>query len=149
MYKHILVSTDGSPLSLKAAKEAAALARHLKAKLTVVFVSARFLPPVVGEGMLMHHMDLMQGAYWKSTNDTCAKALAKVEAAAAAVKVKCATLHVMDSEPWEGILKAAKKAKCDLIVMASHGRSGLAGLVLGSVTVKVLTNSKTPVLVCR
>jgi nucleotide-binding universal stress UspA family protein len=51
--------------------------------------------------------------------------------------------------PWEGILRAARSRKCDLIVMASHGRRGLAGLLLGSETTKVLTHSKTPVLVCR
>ena len=51
--------------------------------------------------------------------------------------------------PWEGVIRAAKAKKCDLIVMASHGRHGLAGLLLGSETAKVLTHSKIPVLVCR
>jgi nucleotide-binding universal stress UspA family protein len=52
-------------------------------------------------------------------------------------------------QPWEGILKAARGKRCDLIVMASHGRRGIAGLLLGSETTKVLTHSKIPVLVCR
>ena len=42
-----------------------------------------------------------------------------------------------------------KREKCDLIVMASHGRRGVAAVVLGSETVKVLTHSKIPVLVYR
>jgi nucleotide-binding universal stress UspA family protein len=52
-------------------------------------------------------------------------------------------------QPWQGILKAARGKRCDAIVMASHGRRGIAGLLLGSETTKVLTHSKIPVLVCR
>ena len=63
--------------------------------------------------------------------------------------VPCETEMITDSEPWQGIIDAARSKKCDLIVMASHGRRGLAGLLLGSETTKVLTHSKTPVLVCR
>ena len=149
MYKHILVSTDGSKLSLKAAKEAATLAARLKAKLTAVYVSAPFMPTVYSEGMLINKLDVLQEAYLKTVRADAARALAQVEAASAAAKVKCAVVHVSGDQPWEGILAAAKKGKCDLIVMASHGRRGLAGLLLGSETTKVLTHSKVPVLVCR
>jgi nucleotide-binding universal stress UspA family protein len=75
--------------------------------------------------------------------------LAKVKSAAAAHKVRCETAFVSDDQPWEAIVKTAKGRKCDLIVMASHGRRGIEGLLLGSETHKVLTHSKTPVLVCR
>ena len=68
---------------------------------------------------------------------------------AAKAGVPCAAVHILEGQPWEGILKAAKKHKCDAIVMASHGRRGLAGVLLGSETVKVLTHSKIPVLVYR
>lgn len=149
MYKHILVPTDGSPLSLKAAKEAAALAKTLKAKITAVYVTEPWIPPVVYEGMMLGRMDELQSEYRKASQAEAAKALGKIEAAVASAKVVCEGVHVIDNRPWEAIIKAAKSRKCDLIVMASHGRKGIAGLLLGSVTVKVLTHSKTPVLVCR
>ena len=63
--------------------------------------------------------------------------------------MKCDTVFVTAEEPWDAIVKTAHSKKCDLIVMASHGRRGLAGVLLGSETTKVLTHSKTPVLVCR
>ena len=149
MYKHILVPTDGSPLSLKAAKQAAALAKTLKARITALYVTAPFSPPVSSEGMLPRYMDDLHAAYRKSALAAASKALGKIETTAAASRVACEKVHVIDDQPWDGIITAAKRRKCDLIVMASHGRKGLAGLLLGSQTVKVLTHSKTPVLVCR
>jgi nucleotide-binding universal stress UspA family protein len=148
-YKHILVPTDGSNLSLKAAKEAAALARHVGAKITALYVIAPYMPPLTADGAMLVQHGYDQKAYKTATEKHAANALAQVAKVAAAAKVKCAQLHVMDPQPWSGIIGAAKKSKCDLIVMASHGRRGLAGLLLGSETTKVLTHSKTPVLVCR
>ncbi len=72
-----------------------------------------------------------------------------VSAEARRAGVACATVSPVADQPWEGILKAARGKRCDLIVMASHGRRGIAGLLLGSETTKVLTHSKIPVLVCR
>jgi nucleotide-binding universal stress UspA family protein len=149
MYKHILVPTDGSPLSLKAAKEATALAKKVGAKLTAVFVTEPFMPPANNEAILPRNMDTLQTAYRKSMEANALQALDKVAATAKAARVPCERLHVTNDRPWEGIIRAAKKEKCDLIVMASHGRKGLAGLLIGSETTKVLTHSKTPVLVCR
>ena len=88
-------------------------------------------------------------AYRKSTEKQAAAALAKIAKVIAAHKVACDTLFLTNDRAWQGIIKAAAAKKCDLIVMASHGRSGLAGVLLGSETTKVLTHSKTPVLVCR
>ena len=68
---------------------------------------------------------------------------------ASAAGVDCTRMHMIAAAPWEAILKAAKKSKCDAIVMASHGRSGLSAMLLGSETQKVLTHSKLPVLVVR
>ena len=76
-------------------------------------------------------------------------AVAKAKRAAEAEKVAFQAFAVTERTPWEGIVRMARTKKCDLIVMASHGRRGLAGLLLGSETTKVLTHSKTPVLVCR
>ena len=148
MYKHILVPTDGSPLSLKAVKEATALAKSLKAKISALYVIAPFSPPLQGDGYIPRVGEL-QAAYKKASEEAASKALKKAEAAAKAAKVACTTAHVIDDQPWAGIIKAARDGKCDVIVMASHGRLGIAGLLLGSETTKVLTHSKTPVLVCR
>ena len=148
-YKHILVPTDGSKLSLGAAKEAAALAKLLKAKITAVYVIPPWTPPVGVDSSLLYAAAYDEKAYRKATETHAAKALEKVAEAAAAAKVTCDKLWVTGAHAWEGIIKTAKSRKCDLIVMASHGRSGLAGLLIGSETQKVLTHSKTPVLVCR
>ena len=149
MYKHILVPTDGSTLSLKAAKQAARLAQKLGARITALYVIEPYMPPMTGETALLIRQTGAQEMYAKAAKAAAAAALAKVGATAATMKVRCAGLAVTDFHPWIGIIKAARAKKCDLIVMASHGRRGLAALILGSETNKVLTHSKTPVLVCR
>ena len=149
MFTHILVPTDGSALSLKAAKAAVELARVMKTKLTAVYATAPWMPPMGGEGELPRHMFTMESDYRKASEKEAEKALASIEAVAREAKIECGKLHVIDDQPWNGIINAAGVKKCDLVVMASHGRRGLAGLLLGSETVKVLTHSKIPVLVCR
>lgn len=148
-YKHILVPTDGSKLSLKAAKEAAALAKSLKAKITALYVIAPYMPTLDAEGAIGMRHGTEQKAYEDASRKYADAATAKIAATAAEARVKCDEVHVTDPEPWDGIIRAAAKNKCDLIVMSSHGRGNLAGLLLGSETVKVLAHSKTPVLVCR
>lgn len=148
-HKHILVPTDGSKLSLKAAKEATALAKSLKARLTAVYVVAPYMPTLANDGAIIVNYGYEEKAYKAATQKHADAATGKVAAMASAAKVKCEELHITDPQPWTGIIRAAKKSKCDLIVMSSHGRSGLAGLLIGSETTKVLTHSKTPVLVCR
>jgi nucleotide-binding universal stress UspA family protein len=78
-----------------------------------------------------------------------ARYLGEIDAAAQAAGVRCDTLTVDDEYPADTILRVAAKRKCDLIVMASHGRRGVAGVLLGSETQKVLVQAKVPVLVCR
>jgi nucleotide-binding universal stress UspA family protein len=63
--------------------------------------------------------------------------------------VVCETVQVEEDQPYQGIIDVAEHRACDLIVMASHGRSGITAIVLGSVTTKVLTYTKIPVLVCH
>jgi nucleotide-binding universal stress UspA family protein len=149
MYKHILVPTDGSTLSLKAVKEAAPLARALKAKVTALYVMPPYVPRVVGDGYVAPVDTYTAEQYKKLVEAAAAKALKKVEAILAKAKLKCQRVQITGDEPWEAIIKTARSKRCDLIVMSSHGRGGLAGLLLGSETQKVLTHSKTPVLVCR
>ena len=148
MYKRILVPTDGSALSLKAAKAAAELARAIKARITAIYVIEPYMPPMGAEGMAFYAA-YSPDEYELGMRKAAAKALAKVEAVARAARVKYDAVTVIQDNPWKAIIKAASAKKCDLIVMASHGRRGLAGLLLGSETQKVLTHSRTPVLVCR
>jgi nucleotide-binding universal stress UspA family protein len=146
-YKSILVPTDGSKLSLKAAREAAALAKSLKAKLTAVYVMPQWMPPMLVDGTGLPAEAFDERAFLESTEATARTALEKVEAAANAEDVKIESVALRDDEPWKGIVKAARK--CDLIVMASHGRTGLEAVILGSETRKVLAHATKPVLVCH
>ena len=149
MFKHILVPTDGSALSLKAAKAAVELAKVHKAKITAVHVMAPYVPPTAGDGIMYYPESFSPEEYRKAVRKEAKRALGKVEAAAAKAKLRFDSLALTHDQPWESIVNAAKKAKCDVIVMASHGRRGIAGLLLGSETTKVLTHSRIPVLVCR
>ena len=147
MYTHILVPTDGSDLSLKAARAAAALASKLGARMTAIHVIEPFRPRIYSEGAVAYQAYYSREQYEEGMRKVADRATAKV--AAAAGGVPCDQVCATDSDPWEAIVEAARAQKCDLIVMASHGRKGLAKLLLGSETQKVLTHAKIPVLVCR
>jgi len=148
MYKHILVPTDGTKLSARAIRAACALAQTCGAKITGVYVIPPYVPPIYAEGMI-YIADLGPKRHKEVMQKAAKKALAVVSAEARRAGVACASAAPVADQPWEGILKAARGKRCDLIVMASHGRRGIAGLLLGSETTKVLTHSKIPVLVCR
>ena len=148
-YTHILVPTDGSTLSLRAAREAATLAKDLKAKITAVYVIPPWTPPLADESAVVADFRYSETVYREATQASAAKALDKVAHAAAEAKVPCEKVVANGERPWESIIKTAKSKKCDLIVMASHARGALGALVLGSETNHVLHHSKTPVLVCR
>src|SRR5512142_1897086 len=149
MFRHILVPTDGSPLSLKAAKAAVELARVHGARVTALHVMAPYVPPTGGDGIMYYPESFSPEEYRKAVEKEAERALAKVRQAAEAAKVPFTALALTHDQPWESIVNTAKKKKCDIVVMASHGRRGIAGLLLGSETTKVLTHSRTPVLVCR
>jgi nucleotide-binding universal stress UspA family protein len=144
MYKHILVPTDGSRLSLKAVKSAVRVAAALGANLTSVFVIPPHVPTLYGDAMV--YLPAKDRELAKKIGK---KALSGLEQVARAAGVRCGSVMLASVTPWEGILKAAKAKRCDLIVMASHGRRGLTGLLMGSETTRVLTHSKIPVLVVR
>ena len=147
-YRHILVPTDGSKLSNAAAKSAAKLASEMGAKITAVYVIRPFEPPAYPEAVALYAA-YGEKQFQQAARKDAKQAIAKVKAAAAAAKVDIEGLAVTARSPWRAIVDTAKSKKCDLIVMASHGRKGLEALLLGSETQKVLTHSKTPVLVCR
>jgi nucleotide-binding universal stress UspA family protein len=147
MYKHLLVATDGSKLSNKAVVHAVGLAKSLGARLTAFYALPDYPMPIYAEGMVYEQMSKKE--YVAISAKEAKKVFDPVLAKAKAAGVNCATQHVIGGAPWVGILNAAKKAKCDAIVMASHGRRGISAVLLGSETQKVLTHTKLPVLVVR
>ena len=148
MFKHILVPTDGSEFSKQTVVRAVSFAKEAGAEITAFFAKPDFTATAYyGEGAIMlanamEEDDARSEAYAQQVLgfvDTCCR-----EAG-----VKCNKLTLTSSLVYEGIIDAATKCGCDLIFMASHGRSGIKALLLGSETQKVLTHSKIPVLVYR
>lgn len=147
MFKHILVPTDGSPLSEGTVARAVSFAKDAGARITFFYAQPDFPMPIYGEGALIDPTTPEQFA--KSAAQEAEKILDRAKAAADAAGVAAATDTLVNEVPYEAIIDAADRHSCDLIFMASHGRKGIAGLLLGSETQKVLTHSKTPVLVYR
>ncbi len=147
MYKHILIPTDGSTLSAHAVAQGIALAKATGARVTGLFV-APAPTPVVFDGLVpVGYMQPEEHAALSAR--AAARYLGEIEKAAQRAGVACEAVTVTGEFPAEAIVETAAQRKCDLIVMASHGRRGLAGVLLGSETQKVLTHAKLPVLVCR
>jgi nucleotide-binding universal stress UspA family protein len=146
MYKHILVSTDGSDVAQKGVDHGLSLAKSLGAKVTIVVVTERF-PLNAGPHWIPGPTEIE--AYDAGQKEGAAQVLADVKAAADRLGVEADTVHVPDAQPAEAIVETAKKRHCHLIVMASHGRRGLRRLLLGSQTSEVLVSSPVPVLVVR
>jgi nucleotide-binding universal stress UspA family protein len=147
MYKHILIPTDGSDLSRKAAMNGVKLAQALGARVTAFF-AAPAPTPLVYEGFLPVGYTTLEG-HAEIVEKTAARYLGVIERACEKAGVPCRSVHVTNEFAADAIVDAAKKYKCDLIHMGSHGRRGLSGVLLGSQTQKVLTNSRIPVLVHR
>ncbi|MBX9829656.1 MAG: universal stress protein [Xanthobacteraceae bacterium] len=144
MYRHILIPTDGSELADHGVTTGLALAKSIGAKVTVMIVEEPFnwhAAEYAGIGEIARHAEQMK--------KHVASELNRVANAAQEAGVPCDTIQVEDAQPYRAIIATAADRGCDLIVMASHGRSGLSAVVLGSVTNKVLTHTKVPVLVCR
>lgn len=147
MYRNMLVATEGSELSAKAAKHAITLARALGSTITAFYAAPDYPLPAYAEGVAYEPMSRTE--YEALCRKEADKILQRVASKAAASGVRCKTAYMISGAPWEAILAAANKHKCDVIVMASHGRRGVAALLLGSETQKVLTHSKLPVIVVR
>ena len=144
MYKRILLPTDGSDITSKAAQTAVALAKLTGAEIYTIGVKEPFPYSAISE---------MQPVPPQEFYDAQERIASKhVKATTDAAKAAGLTAHghtVEALHPWEAIIDHAKSKKCDLIVMASHGRRGVSALLLGSETQKVLTHSALPVLVVR
>ncbi|MDD5176823.1 MAG: universal stress protein [Sterolibacterium sp.] len=147
MFKHILVPTDGSALSGDTIKRAVTFAKEANAKITFFYAKPGYPVAFYGEGALI---DPSTPEKFSQMADKQAEEILGIAAQEAKMAgVANATLSVVSDIPYEAIIEAATAAGCDLIFMASHGRRGFGGLLLGSETQKVLTHSKTPVLVYR
>jgi nucleotide-binding universal stress UspA family protein len=147
MFKKILLPTDGSELSKKSVKKGIEFAKSINARVVGFFspedyralMYSEYIPPSL----------MSQEEFEANAKKAAEKHLAFVEKTANAAGVPYEGYYLSSIAPWEAIVDAAKKKRCDLIFMASHGRTGLGALVLGSQTTKVLTHSKIPVLVYR
>ena len=147
MFRHLLVPTDGSPLSLEAVARAVAFAREAGARVTFFYAEPEAPSAYLGLGAISHpHVareahDRLDGA----ARDILDAALRVAREAG----IECAGVVRVGAVPYESIIEVAQSSGCDLIFMASHGRRGIAALLLGSETMKVLTHSRIPVLVYR
>lgn len=147
MFKHILVPTDGSQLSTDTVKRAIVFAKETGARITFFFSKPDYPVAFYGEGALIDPTTPEKFA--EMADRQASEILATCENQAKAENVECKTLATTNEVPYEAIIDAADSSGCDLIFMASHGRRGISGLLLGSETQKVLTHSKVPVLVYR
>ena len=148
MYRHILIPTDGSELAEHGVTNGLSLAKSVGARVTVIIVEEPFNWLSVSETQAQRALEEL-AKHADQIKKHAASVLDRVANAAKQAGVPCETIQVEDAQPYQAITATAADKGCDLIVMASHGRSGLSAVVLGSVTNKVLTHTKTPVLVCH
>lgn len=147
MFKHLLVPTDGSPLSQAAVIRAISFAREAGARITFFCAEQPFPSFYYGfDAIFDAHAPARFHEYVDQITDDILDAAVKLAREAG---VECDKVALTCDEPYEGIIKAADENSCDLILMASHGRRGVSGLLIAGETRKVLTYSKIPVLVHR
>jgi nucleotide-binding universal stress UspA family protein len=142
MYRHILIPTDGSELAERGVTQGLALAKAVGAKVSVIFVIEPFAE------MTGRYLETVS-RYVELRKEQAKSVLDGAANAAKKAGVSCEIIQVENEQPHQAIIAAAEDKGCDLIVMSSHGRSGLSKLLIGSVTNKVLTQAKIPVLVCQ
>jgi nucleotide-binding universal stress UspA family protein len=145
MFKHILLPTDGSKLSEVTIQKAIDFAKSVGAKVTGFHVIPQF-------HVFTYRTEMLEDTREEFASDSrahAAKYLAVIQEAAKDAGIRCETASATSDQPYEAIIQAAEKRGCDLIMMASHGRKGVQGMLLGSETHKVLTHSRIPVLVYR
>jgi nucleotide-binding universal stress UspA family protein len=129
-------------------KNGLSLAKSVGARVTVIIVEEPFNWLNVSETQAQHALEEL-AKHAEQIKKHAASVLNRVGNAAKQAGVPCDTIQMENAQPYQAIIAMAEDRGCDLIVMASHGRSGISAVVLGSVTNKVLTHTKTPVLVCH
>ena len=147
MYHDILVPTDGSKLSEKAVETGAKFAKTFAAKLHILHVRPPLDRVIYSEGAATIYLPKEQVR--KQIADEEWQLLTAAGEVAKACGISAETEYVLSQSPYEAIIRVAQERKCDRIVMASHGRKGISGLILGSETQKVLTHTDIPVFVIR
>lgn len=147
MFKNILVPTDGSALSRKAARQAAALAKSVGARITAFHAAPAYRYQVYADYVPPDFE--WPKAYAARVKKVAERHLAAIRKIAQDAGVQCDVAYTTSDFPADAILKAAKKHGCDAIAMGTHGRSGVSRLFLGSETLKVLTHSRLPVIVLK
>jgi nucleotide-binding universal stress UspA family protein len=145
MYKRILIPSDGSEASQRAILAGVAFAREMGGEVVGLTATPEFHVLSTSSEMLEDTPE----RYAAASAGRASRILADIENAAREAGVACRTEHAIDDDPYAAITATARRLGCDLIVMASHGRHGLKGLLLGSETQKVLVHSTIPVLVHR
>ena len=145
MFKHLLVPTDGSPLSAKAARAAIEFAKAVGARITALSVAEPYPYSAMVESAYLPD----QSRYEKEMQDHAQRFVAEVAELASADGVPCDTRVGLSFSPYEEITTTAKELGCDAIFMASHGRKGINRLFVGSETQKVLAHTMLPVMVFR
>ena len=149
MYKHILISTDGSDVAQKGVNHGLYLAKSLAARVTVITVTEPFPYYAAASSAGWAPLPIDISGYEEGQKDAAEKLLAIVNEAATKLGVEASVVHVPDSTPAEAIVETARTQGCSLIVMSSHGRRGIGRMLLGSQTAEVLAHSPVPVLVVR
>ncbi|HEY7238486.1 MAG TPA: universal stress protein [Burkholderiales bacterium] len=147
MYKHILIPTDGSATADKAVEAGIELARDANAKLTLFTAVPEYKAPSEGE-IVGHHVVSFR-EYERTSKEKAEAILNSAAERARAAGLQCDTAFAQSDHPYRAIIEAAESRGCDLILMSSHGRSGLSELWYGSETHNVLTHSRIPTLVYR
>ncbi|WP_341675342.1 universal stress protein [Niveibacterium sp. SC-1] len=147
MFKHLLVPTDGSGLSRQTVTRAVTFAREAGARITFFFAQQDYPMPLYGEGALL--VPVAPDQFANATMAEATRILAEARKEAEDAGVPAGTDTAVSDLPYVAIIDAANRHQCDLIFMASHGRKGVVGFLLGSETQKVLTHTDIPVLVYR
>jgi nucleotide-binding universal stress UspA family protein len=146
MYKHILIATDGSELAGRAVNNGVTLAKSLGAKASIIVIEPTFNAFSVPESQVRQISDAF-AKHAEQIKKHATHVLDRAADTAKAAGVTCNKIQIESDQPYQAIIDAAKNNGCDMIVMASHGRGGVSAVLLGSVTNKVLTHTKIPVLV--
>lgn len=148
MYSHILVPTDGSELSINAARQAVELAKLCKARMTVVMVSPSYRQ-LQQDGFIVPTNNTVRERWEVQMAERAQKVLGGICADAGKSGVQCQSVHAFGDAPYEAIIETANKNGCDMIAMGSHGHGGVKQFFVGSETTRVLSHTKIPVMVYR
>ena len=149
VYRHILVPTDGSPASERAERAAVQIARRLRARITAIHVIAPYSPQAVAEIAASHPAPLNREEYRSAAEHRADTALQRVSGLAREARVPVVRLTLTDEDTGQALVRTARDAGCDLIVMGSHGRKGIERILAGSVSSDVLSGSDIATLICH